>query len=828
MSNSHHPLYYPYLVTVAVIGLGVLSFSVFRLLLGGVTHDWIILAALTVLSGSFTVKIPGVDSKVSVADTFVFTNLVLFGPEAGVATAALDGLMGSIRGRERARRLDYALFNVGAMSLSAYLAGHSFFLLIQRGPLFLSPSVTGRQLLLPLASMAFVHFLLNSGSVAAIVALERKEPFRAVWHDSYLWTSITYFVGASGAGIVALNASSVTPAVLGVIVPILLIVYVTYRTYLTRLQENVNHLRELNRLYLNTVETLAMAIDAKDQVTHGHVRRVQVYTRGLARAMGITDENALRGIESAALLHDIGKLAIPEYILNKPAELTRAEFQKMMIHPDVGADILASINFPYPVADFVRHHHEHWDGTGYPDHLAGTQIPLGARVLAVADCYEALTCDRPYRTGYSQEKAIQIIRSRAGKQYDPEVVDRFEEILEALTEEVREIEVHESRVEGLRRISETARDSERRMTRRSRDMVAFQDISSTYREVFALYELAQTLGSTLNLHETLMIVASKIEKIVPFSTCVIYLHWASKGRLKAEHALGESAAAFKDHAMAMGENLSGRVAALNQPAINVNPGPDLAAIRDKLGMVFTNSLVYPLNFDSKCLGTISLYAAPGLTFKDDHVRIMETVSKQAAAAIYNAMRFEETQEDAFTDCLTGLPNSRYLYLYFEQELQKAIHFQYPLTLLNMDLDGFKEINDTYGHPVGDRMLVEVAKIFKSNLRGSDLVVRYAGDEFIAVMVQTAPKDAALLARRVQSTIDDFRLEVRPGKSARVGLSIGLASYPSDGDTLDVLMVKADQEMYRDKESRSRSSRRLLHEVPPASVRPLEWKNPGNP
>jgi diguanylate cyclase (GGDEF)-like protein/putative nucleotidyltransferase with HDIG domain len=822
MSQNRHLLYYPYLFSVSVTGLAVLALSGTYLFRGSAGHQWIILTSLTILTGSFTVKIPGVNSKISVADTFIFTNIILFGPEAGTMTAALDGLMGSMRIRDSGRRIEYALFNVGAMALSSYFAGTCFFFLIQRGPLHKMPAVTGIEILLPLASMAMIHYLLNSGSVAAIVALDQRKGIYPIWRDNYLWTSITYFTGASVAGLIALKAASITPAVLGVITPILLIIYFTYRTYLARVEEHIHHLKELNKLYLSTVETLAMAIDAKDQVTHGHVRRVQVYTRGLARAMGITDENALRGIEAAALLHDIGKLAIPEYILNKPGELTRSEFQKMMIHPAVGADILASISFPYPVADFVRYHHEHWDGTGYPDRLKGTQIPLGARILAVADCYEALTCDRPYRSGFTSEKAIQIIRSRAGKHYDPEVVDRFEEILDALNEEVREIETHESYVEGLRRISETARDSERRPTRRSRDQLVFQDISSTYREVFALYELAQTLGSTLNLHETLMIVASKIEKIVPFSTCVMYLHSAAKGCLTAEHALGESAAAFKGHSLELGGNLSGRVAALNQPAINADPSSDLETLREKLGIEFNSALVYPLNFDGKCIGTISLYAAPGLRFKDDHVRIMETVSKQAAAAIFNAMRFEETQEDAFTDRLTGLPNSRYLYLYFEQELQKAIHFQYPLTILGMDLDGFKEINDRYGHAAGDRMLIEVARIFKSNLRGSDVIVRYAGDEFVVVMAQTNPKDAMVLVKRVQSTIDEFRLEVRQGKTAQVGISIGLASYPIDGDTLDVLMVKADQEMYRDKEARSKSSRLILHEVPPP-VRPLEWK-----
>ena len=349
--------------------------------------------------------------------------------------------------------------------------------------------------------------------------------------------------------------------------------------------------------------------------------------------------------------------------------------------------------------------------------------------------------------------------------------------------------------------------------RRSHDMLVFQDISSSHREVYALFELAQTVGSTLNLHEALLIIASKVEKIVPFTTCVIYLlNPEKKSVLRAEHVSGANIEAFRGRTMALGENLSGSVAAQNQPAINANPIMDVTPVKEKIAVELDNSLVYPLNFGDKCLGVISLYTSQGMRFTDDHVRVMEIVSKQAAIAIHNALKFEETQEDAFTDRLTNLPNSRWLYLYFEQEMEKAIRFQYPLSLLGMDLDGFKEINDHFGHPAGDRMLVEVARILSTNLRASDVVVRYAGDEFLAVMSQASAKDATLLARRVQAILDEFQLEVRPGKYARIGISIGVASYPTDGDSLDLLMAKADQEMYRDKELRAKTARPVLHEL----------------
>src|SRR5581483_6236060 len=181
----------------------------------------------------------------------------------------------------------------------------------------------------------------------------------------------------------------------------------------------------LNRLYLSTIETLAMAIDAKDQVTHGHIRRVQTFAVRLAHELGVRDDNLLKAVEAAALLHDMGKLAVPEHILNKPGKLTEAEFEKMKLHASVGADILSAIDFPYPVVPIVRYHHENWNGTGYPDGLKGTEIPIGARILSVVDCFDALTSDRPYRPRLTDEDAIKILVERRGTMYDPLIVDTF-------------------------------------------------------------------------------------------------------------------------------------------------------------------------------------------------------------------------------------------------------------------------------------------------------------------------------------------------------------------------------------------------------------------
>ena len=225
--------------------------------------------------------------------------------------------------------------------------------------------------------------------------------------------------------LLVLNLDNLTFAVVGVFVPLLVLSYASSRLSTARVEATNGHLNELRQLYLSTIEALALAIDAKDQVTSGHIRRVQRHSVALARELGITDAHQINAIEAAALLHDLGKLAMPEHILNKPGKLTPVEFAQMKTHATIGADILATIDFPYPVEPIVRHHHEMWDGKGYPEGIRGEDIPIGARILAVVDCFDALTSDRPYRRALTREQALAVIVERRGTQYDPRVVDTF-------------------------------------------------------------------------------------------------------------------------------------------------------------------------------------------------------------------------------------------------------------------------------------------------------------------------------------------------------------------------------------------------------------------
>ena len=383
--------------------------------------EWAAFAFLALATGSFTIRVASIEATMSASDTFVITSALLFGPAPATVALAVDSIVMSWRRGHGWTRL---AFNAVAPALSLWMAARVFFLIAHVPPLSEGHASAGA-LIVPLFCLTSIYFGLNSGLTAIAVGLEAKQSPAAIWRRHFLWLSLGYLAAASVAFCVILLIQQMSLGAVAVILPVVAVFHLTLRASFGRLEDAHQHVVQVNRLYLSTVETLAMAIDAKDDVTHSHVRRVQAYAMGLARRLEMTDEAELKALEAAALLHDTGKLAVPEHILNKPGGLTAAEFDKMKLHVDIGADILSLVEFPFPVVPIVRCHHENWDGSGYPRGVAGQDIPLGARILSVVDCFDALTSDRPYRRRMTNDAALDILRERRGRMYDPRVVDAF-------------------------------------------------------------------------------------------------------------------------------------------------------------------------------------------------------------------------------------------------------------------------------------------------------------------------------------------------------------------------------------------------------------------
>lgn len=781
---------------VATAGAAALGYAVYRLMLEPIRLDWLLLLiVLALVSWQAELRLPGINRQITFTDTFIFTSALLLGPWAATVLAAIDGLARSTRGFTRKRKATVGI-SLGALTLS--VLGALLVATSTVGPLpaLLSDNQHLYPFIVAAAMVAFVNYLLHTAIMACGMGLWNKQPILKIWREDYLWTWAAFIVGMILAAAIAKVIMVCGVTSLLITLPVMALSYVTYKTYLGKAEASRQRTDKLTRLHLATIESLTLAIDAKDPLTRGHIQRVRRLAEGLARAAGYP-EDQMEGLKAAALLHDIGKLAVPEHILNKPGKLSPAEYSKIMIHPVVGADILSNVEFPYEVVPIVKHHHERYDGGGYPSGLRGEEIPFGARLLTVVDCYDALTTNRPYRQSYGREEALTIMRGERGGMFDPALLDQFFAIIETLEDHLPVLPARTMSFLGIEPLT-TGRllDDGLSFPPRTRAEKALRDITAAQGEVLSLYEIAQTLGSTLKLSEVLPIVAAKLEHIANFTTQVIYL--TEENCLRVAYAIGKNAESLKGWQMAAGEGGAGWVAEHQQVLIGGSPLADLEHPLGGLAASYRSTAIFPLLHEGETVGALALYCEEDSGYSTDELRLLETIAAHAATAIHNALAFERTQESALTDNLTGLPNSRYMYSFFDQERSRAERHGYPLVLMMMDLDGFKKINDTYGHHVGDEILRRVAQTARAVVRSGDILIRYAGDEFVAILHRATPEVVSDLKSRLQAAIDHCAYEMRPGRVARVGISIGHVTYGPDGTAIDELMEIADQRMYEDK------------------------------
>ena len=615
-----------YVSLVILTGFLVIGESFSQLYQFPIGNRWLLLAFLTLVSGSASVEVPGSNVSISISEAFVFTAVLLYGPSAGTLTVALDGLVISFWIARRHPEVGRALFNIAAPALSAWCSSQLFFLVSGIRPLAQEPA--SLNVILPaLLLFALAYFALNSWLVACRIAFQRHTNPLQIWRRDFIWLSLNYFCGASVAVLLVGYNRTIDVRFVGVVVPLLLVLYFTFKTSMQRVEDANKHVATMNTLYLSTIRTLAMAIDAKDQVTHDHIRRVQEYAVGLAKKLGVVDESMTKAIEAAALLHDTGKLAVPEYILNKPGKLTPAEFEKMKLHVTVGADILSAIDFPYPVVPIVRCHHENWDGTGYPRGLKGPDIPIGARILSVVDCFDALTSDRPYRTRLSDEDAMAILVQRRGSMYDPLIVDTFARVRGEIAPTIV------SPSPAHRALTEIASAMQMGTAQSGAGFSTFTDADVDSSGPRIGSRVAQAVQGKAVLGDICEVATRQLRQLVPFSLFALYLNDSTTDELELAYADGDGVSVVLGLRIPLAQRLSGWVAANRHVIVNSDPALDLGDLAQTLKPALTSCLAAPLLSADQLVGVMTLYSSVADAFTEEHRRIVEEVCDGIGPAV---------------------------------------------------------------------------------------------------------------------------------------------------------------------------------------------------
>jgi diguanylate cyclase (GGDEF)-like protein/putative nucleotidyltransferase with HDIG domain len=788
--------------------IGLVVFAGTATLLYGAIHqsskniaEFICYLGIAILASRLKVTLPGITGTLSVSFLFILVGILELSFSETLILGAVSMLAQCLY-PDRPKAIQVT-FNICAGSVSTALA-----YVVYHDPL--SNLLLDNHALLLLVA-ASTYFIANAGSIAAVISLTERRALKKILVDCYFWSFPYYLVGAGVAGAIAWFNHTFNWETSLLLVPVVYLIYRSYRLYLGKLEDEKRHVEEMANLHLRTIEALALAIEAKDQTTHDHLQRVRVYAIEVAKELGM-EGSELEALHAAALLHDIGKLAVPEHIISKPGRLTPEEFEKMKIHTLVGAEILERVRFPYPVVPIVRAHHEKWDGTGYPMGLKATEIPLGARILSAVDYLDALASDRQYRRALPLQEVMQQLSAESGKAFDPKVVQVLEKryrhlenlALARSTNDVNSPLSTEIRIErgpapdaGFEKV---AQDSS------GQETTFLSSIAAARQEAQSLFELSQDLGASLSLGETLSVFSVKLKPMVPYDAIAIYI--LRNDELIPEYVNGDNYRLFSSLRIPLGQGLSGWVAQNRKPIVNGNPSVEPGYLNDPTKFsTLSSALAVPLEGVAGIIGVLALYRGERDAFTTDHLRILLAVSSKMALSIENALKYQQAESSATTDYLTGLPNARSLFLELDRELARCKRDQSSLIVMVSDLDGFKQVNDRFGHLEGNRVLRLYAQALKESCREYDYVARMGGDEFVVVAPGLAPDAAAKKGEQMRALAKQAGFEICAEDI--LSLSVGQAMYPDDGTDAEQLLAQADRRMYIEKQKHpSRKDRRL--------------------
>ncbi len=618
-----------YIGAVAALGSVALlrSYGAWREEFGAV---FFLYASIAIVAAQLRVVLPGVQGALSLLFVFVLVGVAEYGYAETVLLGNIGMLSQSLLWKRTPPNFVHTVFNVSAMTCSsaaAYMVAHA-----------LGGAGLPVQMPLMLLVAAGVFFLTNTGSIAIVIGLtEGRSPWE-VWQESYMWSFPIYLIGAAVA--MTVHATTVTFGwqTTLLVFPILYVMYRTYHLHVSRLEEERTraveqhrHAEELSSLHIRTIKALALAIEAKDETTHDHLARVQVYALEIGRELGL-DPAEIDALRAASVLHDIGKLAVPEYIISKPGKLTPEEFEKMKIHPVVGAEILEQVRFPYPVVPIVRSHHEKWDGTGYPDGLAGERIPIGARILSAVDCLDALATDRQYRRALPLDEAIEVVKKESGKAFDPQVVELLARRYVELEQKAKAVGEDDSKPKlstelkierGLAPAAGFESSGTDDLARMS------EGVANGAREA-ALSGLVASLAKAPSANDAFETLLAELGDLVPFDAIVIY--GIREERLVPWFLQGEDYRTFVSLDIPLGTGLSGWVAQNGKPILNGNPSVEPGYLNDPTRFsTLRSALAVPVHNGPAVVGVLAVYRCERDGFNRQHLAWLEVLAESLAA-----------------------------------------------------------------------------------------------------------------------------------------------------------------------------------------------------
>lgn len=779
---------------VVVIGAPMLTLP------SGVVAPWeyVIFALLAILFGGKKISVnkrrkQEAAMSMTLGFAITFASMIRMGPIATISISMLGCLSSCLYPRRQ--RWHQLSFNLALSSIEA-LAASATYLALNGWSLSLEPLRT----FIAVSVSSLVFFLVNTLGVAQMISLCTSEKVVPIWKESFSWTFPSYVASACVGGLVMIVFHSSTSAIVLFILPVAYFVFQAFSTHLARVEDKRLHVEELRMqqseskdVYLASIDTLARTIDAKGKSFDQNNVCVQRYAVAIAKAMGIEGAE-LQGVKTGALLFDIGKLGVPEHVLLKRGPLTPDEFDKVKRHSEIGAAILERVDFPSPVRSAVKHHHERWDGTGYPQGLKGEEIPVVARVIAVADVYHALTSHRTYRAANGHRKAVEIVRKGAGRQFDASIVDVFVRIIDPLVDELAK--------EGLGPFADRGTAPELMSSRSAGES---KDLSTACSELWALYEFSQSISSVVGLKETAELVVNKIAGIYSDATCAFLLWNPNSESLTVDSVSGLNWEYFLGTGTRSSTSVS--VQALKSKTSYFGPfqSEDLFFPVDCWARwtPLLNAVIVPVVHEGTLLGTINVYHASENALGEYDRQLLEMVGERSALAIYNGLRFDRARCDLLRDHLTGLYNRRYLLSFLDKQCVPGTEGSDAFSLLYLDLDSFKPINDGFGQLKGDEVLRDLASLFLEVVGSEGVVCRCGGDEFAIILPGFSQIEAEATSRRLYRAVNRYRPDLRHSTygNIRVGVSVGSATYPQDAHDSAGLISVADSRMYIEKTER---------------------------